>query len=107
MLRAKREKIFVELYEALDERIKQNGRIKMLLGECYSNMGDVDSARKYINKDLIVPDLMEGEYSLSHIWLGIYSQVLAKERGVDKGSLSADEVYEAYPLPYELDFRMH
>ena len=107
MLRAKREKLFIEVYETLDEKIKQNGRIKMLLGECYSNIGDTDAARRYINAELVVPDLMEGEYSLSNIWLGIYSQVLAKERGVKRESLSAEEVYEAYPLPRELDFRMH
>ena len=81
--------------------------ILMLLGECYSKMGDPEKASKIITSDLIVPDLMEGEYSLSNIWIGIYAQILAKKRGVAVDSLSTDEVLSAYPLPREIDFRMH
>ena len=49
---------------------------------------------------------MEGEYSLSEIWYELYARVLAKEKGVDHKTLGKDEVFEKYPLPYELDFRM-
>ena len=79
----------------------------MLLGECYSKMGEPEEARKIITADLVVPDLMEGEYSLSNIWIGIYAQILAKERSVSIDSLSTEEILKAYPLPGEIDFRMH
>ena len=79
----------------------------MLLGECYSKMGKPEQARQIITADLVVPDLMEGEYSLSNIWVGIYAQILAKECGVNVDSLSTEEVLEAYPIPGEIDFRMH
>ena len=81
--------------------------MKMLVGECYSKIGQIDEAVKFINGELLVPDLMEGEYSLSNIWLGLYAQLLAKERGVAPETLTSEEVFAAYPLPTDLDFRMH
>jgi tetratricopeptide (TPR) repeat protein len=107
LIRAARYDDLVSLYERIPESTQKAGRILMLLGECYSKMGDPESAREIITADLVVPDLMEGEYSLSNIWIGIYAQILAKERGVSVDSLSQEEVLSAYPLPREIDFRMH
>ena len=36
----------------------------------------------------MVPDIMEGEYALSNIWVNIYRQVLAEERGVSPEMLN-------------------
>ena len=107
LIRAARYDDLVSLYDRIPESAQRAGRILMLLGECYSKMGDPEKASEIITADLIVPDLMEGEYSLSNIWIGIYAQILAKERGVSVGSLSQEEVLSAYPLPREIDFRMH
>jgi hypothetical protein len=107
LIRAARYDDLVDLYGRIPDGMKQAGRILMLLGECYSKMGDPEKASEIITSDLIVPDLMEGEYSLSNIWIGIYAQILAKERGVAIDSLSTEEVLSAYPLPREIDFRMH
>lgn len=96
-----------EIYENLSEKVRSHGRIRMLYGECCSRMGKIEEARAIITRDLIVPDIMEGEYSLFHIWVGIYAQVLGKERGVSADSFSVTEVLKAYPIPEELDFRMH
>ena len=51
-----------------------------------------------------MPDIKEGEFSVSHIWLDIHKQIMKKDGIVNP---TDDEVYEKYPLPYELDFRMH
>ena len=107
LIRAARYDDLVDLYGRIPDGMKQAGRILMLLGECYSKMGDPEKASEIITSDLIVPDLMEGEYSLSNIWIGIYAQILAKKRGVSVDSLSTEEVLHAYPLPREIDFRMH
>lgn len=107
LIRAAKYNDLVSLYGRLDEGIKQEGRILMLLGECYSKMGRPEDARRIITADLVVPDLMEGEYSLSNIWIGIYVQILANERGVSVDSISTEEVLSVYPIPREIDFRMH
>lgn len=50
-------------------------------------MGEKRRAREYVREDLIVPDIREGEISISDLWEEVY----------------ADEK----PLPYALNFRMH
>lgn len=107
LIRASRYGDLVSLYDRIPESVQSSGRILMLLGECYSKMGEPEKAREIITADLVVPDLMEGEYSLSNIWIDIYAQILAKERGVSVDSISSEEVLSVYPLPYEIDFRMH
>ena len=98
---------WIECYNTLSDDIKQNGRLKMLLGACYAKVGALDEAIKYINGSLVVDDLKEGEYAISSIWLEIYKAVLAKERGVESALITDEEVFSEYPLPRELDFRMH
>ena len=98
---------FIGLFATLPENVRECGRIRMLLGACYSKLGETDKAASIINASLPVDDIKEGEYSLSAIWTEIYGQILAKRLGVEVGSLSAAEILKEYPLPYELDFRMH
>ena len=57
-----------------------------------------------LNDNFVMPDIKEGEFSISHIWLNIHKKIL-KEQGIT--NLTDNEVYEKYPLPYALDFRMH
>ena len=106
LMRAGKYERQIERYEKYSDAVKAHGRLKMLTGACYVSIGDVDTAKKFINEKLVVADIMEGEYSLSEIWYELYARVLAKEKGVDHKTLGKDEVFEKYPLPYELDFRM-
>ena len=98
---------WIECYNSLSEDMKQNGRLRMLLGACYAKIGDAESALKFINSSLVVDDLKEGEYAISSIWLEIYKAVLAKKRGVELALVTDEEVFAEYPLPRSLDFRMH
>ena len=107
LMNATRYAAFVALYNAMSPAMRENGRLRMLVGACYSKLGDTENALAYINTSLVVPDIKEGEYAISNIWTEIYAQVLAKERGVAADTLSADEVLAAYPLPRVLDYRMH
>ncbi len=98
---------WIQRYNNLPQNLQSVGRLKMLTGQCYVRLQDVDNARKYINRDLVVYDMKEGDHSASEIWAELYSIVLAKELGVSVDSLSKEQVMQAYPLPFELDFRMH
>jgi hypothetical protein len=79
----------------------------MLYGMCLCKVGDVDGAIEIINKDLVVDDIKEGEYSLSAVWVEIYAKKMAKEENVSEKELSPETVLSRYPLPIQLDFRMH
>lgn len=104
LLSAGRAADWVRIYATLPPDLRENGRLRMLLGGAYAEIGDLDAARAIITADLVVSDIKEGEYSLFAIWMKIYRKFLARETGktpTDK------EVLEKYPLPYTLDFRMH
>lgn len=98
---------FVSTCEKLPQKQKENGRVRMLLGACLNKIGDTEGAIAIINKDLVVDDIKEGEYALSAIWTDVYAQKIAKEENVDAKTLTAEEVLARYPLPIQLDYRMH
>lgn len=107
LLDAGRADLWIEIFDNLSDELRQNGRLRMLLGVAYARLGELSLAQAEINSELIVDDIKEGEYSLSSIWVEIYTEILAREKGVNASSLTKDEVLTAYPLPESLDFRMH
>ena len=107
LMRCEKYEKWIDRYNSSPVNVKNNGRIKMLTGACYAFLGETDKAKEFINEKLVVNDIMEGEYSLSEIWHELYSRVLAKERKVNPSTLSKEEVLKSYPIPFELDFRMH
>ena len=107
LLDAGRADLWIEIFDNLSDELRQNGRLRMLLGVAYARLGELSLAQAEINSELIVDDIKEGEYSLSSIWVEIYTEILAREKGVNASSMTKDEVLTAYPLPESLDFRMH
>ncbi len=98
---------FVDFCKDCNEEIKQTGRVKMYLGQCLVMMNDYKAAEKYINVDLVVADVREGEYAISNIWVMMYRKKMAIEGNIPEESITDEQVLEAYPIPYEIDFRMH
>ena len=96
-----------EMYGSFPASLRENGRIRMYIGACYTKLSDFARARALLCEDLIVPDIREGEYALSNVWIELYGKILAEEQGVSADSLSTEEILARYPLPYALDFRMH
>lgn len=107
LLRAGRPQTWIDIFGGLSEELRAHGRLRMLLGAAYTRLGELSPARAEICDTLTVDDIKEGEYSLSAIWIELYTAVLAKERGVEPSSLTAEDVLAVYPLPRALDFRMH
>ena len=96
---------WVEVYEKnIPENLKTNGRLKMLYALALSEGDRYLDALAILNDNFVMPDIKEGEFSISHIWLTIHRKLL-EEQGVI--GVTNEEIYEKYPLPYELDFRMH
>ena len=96
---------WIEVFERnIPENLKQNGRLKMLYSLALVKTDRYKEALGVITEKFVMPDIKEGEFSISHIWLEIHKKMLEAE-GI--AGLSEKEIYEKYPLPYDLDFRMH
>lgn len=98
---------FISFYDNSNNTVRENGRMKMYVGQCLVCADRIDDAKKYINKELIVEDVREGEYAISNIWIMLYRKELAKLNGVSEDTITDAEVLKAYPIPYAIDFRMH
>lgn len=99
-------KYFIEFWQNSDKDIKEYGRIRMYVGNCYILLNDLEAAKKFINKDLTVDDIKEGEYSVSNLWISLYKKQIAADEGIDESSVTKEYVLDKYPIPYEINFGM-
>ena len=98
-------KKWIDVYEnIIPDNLKENGRIKLLYANALVKERRHIEALDILTDNFILPDIKEGEFSVSHIWLEAHRNILEKD-GIY--GLEPHEIYEKYPLPYELDFRMH
>lgn len=98
---------FVSYYNLACDNVKNSGRIKMYAGQCYVKLGELQKAKELINKNLVIEDIREGEYAISNVWVMLYKRELAQTLGKDISQISDTQVLEKYPLPLEIDYRMH
>ena len=98
---------WIEVYNSFDEKTKAIGRLRMLYCLCCVKTNRLDIAKSIMTPELKIDDIKEGEYSLFAIWLELYRKEIAASKNVDETEITNEEVLEKYPLPYELDFRMH
>lgn len=95
---------WVESYEKLPKVLQDNGRLKMLYALSLTNTDRYKEVFDVLTEDFVMPDIKEGEFSISHIWLESYRKLMVENGEKD---VSDEAVFAKYPLPYKLDFRMH
>ena len=78
----------------------------MYLAFALFHVGKLEDAKKILNPNFVLNDVKEGELSLSKLWIDLHIAIIAKEDNISIEEASR-LVNERYPLPYELDFRMH
>ena len=101
---------WLELYDELSPELQAYGRLRLLRAVALLHLGRLEEAAEILNRAFVMPDVKEGELSVSYLWFELYRRLYAKEQGVpydpeDEALLRAAD--EKYPLPKTLDFRMH
>jgi len=84
----------------------ENGRIALLYIQILVNRGRLDEAETLLRKVPEVADMREGEVSTSAVWLDLFREKIARDEGREADDITPDEVFERYPVPAEIDFRM-
>lgn len=101
---------WLELYETLPEALRKNGRLRLCRAAALIHLDRLSEASEIVNEDFVMPDVKEGELSVSHLWFELHRRIYAKENGMEYSETDAALASAAdkkYPLPKSLDFRMH
>lgn len=102
--------LWLEIFDRLSPELRSLGRLRLFKAVALINLERLDEAAEILNADFEMPDVKEGELSVSHYWFELYRRIYARDLGkkYDPSNLelirAADETY---PLPKSLDFRMH
>ena len=97
----------IELIESLDLDIRQHGRMRYLESYAAFICGDFDRAIQILeDRQLIVPDLREGEFALGELWLAIHAKKTAKRENIEITPDFRERIEKEHPIPQHLDWRM-
>ncbi len=96
---------WVALYPTIPETIGQEGRLKLYTAAALTRLGRWEEATAYLNPDLVIPDIQEGENLITSTWLALYGAIISEKTGITDPKILKERVLEEYPLG-KLDFRM-
>ena len=96
----------VALIESCGDTYKTNGRVALFYARSLTKTGRLDDAAAIMNSKPEVSDIQEGEVSTSAIWLELYRNIIARDEQRDGADITDAEIFEKYPIPQEIDFRM-
>jgi tetratricopeptide (TPR) repeat protein len=104
LIAAKRYDRWIEVYETELPAHLKHGRLQMNAALCAAEGETPEKAVKYLTENFLMPDFEEGEFSLFAIWKRAHARIMERDGIKDP---TEQQILEKYPLPFELDFRMH
>ena len=97
----------VSCFDNAPKNVQKRGRMQLLASVAYISLGNYAKATEFINTDFQMDDMREGEISLSHVWEELYTSILREKHPEMSEKELVSLQKEKYPLPHNLDFRMH
>ena len=97
---------WIDLYLSLPDKLRSDGRLKFHTALAYMRQENYQKAAQYLNRELVMPDIKEGDTAISDVWRKLYSHIVAEETGITDPEEILRLVDEKHPLG-ELDFRTH
>lgn len=97
----------IDFYNGLNGEMQNCGRIRLYKAIALIKLEKLDEAAEIVNKDFIMEDIREGEVSIAHIWDELYLKIVKRDFICNSEEEYAKLRKEKYPLPAEIDFRMH
>ena len=88
----------------LSEELQELGRVQLAKVRALIALGRLEEAKSILTVDFVLPDVQEGENSVSGAWISLHEKILMRD-GMSEEE-AKERVEEIYPVPYELDFRM-
>ena len=86
--------------------VRSLGRIQLLEAQAALAVGDFMKVGQFFADEVIIPDIREGELSLSDFWFEYQLKRLSSKENCQIDDELRARVYREFPLPTHLDFRM-
>jgi thioredoxin-like negative regulator of GroEL len=99
-------KTLADRFEALPEIAKSRSRIRLELAKAFVKLEEYEKAAEIINPSFILPDIQEGETSISNLWFELYLKIVQRTNPELSEAEATKLRGKLYPLPKHLDFRM-
>ncbi len=98
---------WLDLLPCLASDVQRSPRVKLLQARAQLKLGDVGPVEEFLFSGLVVPDIREGEVSLSDLWFGLQERRIADAEHCAIDDALHQRVRKEFPPPASLDFRMN
>ncbi len=105
LLASGRARQWLDLLDALPPPSARTGRIRYLAAQAALAVKEFDHVQGILN-DIEIPDMQEGEISLTDLWYCLHEERLAAASGQPIDDALRANVRRQFPPPARIDFRM-
>ncbi|MGB9596920.1 MAG: DUF5107 domain-containing protein [Candidatus Poribacteria bacterium] len=105
LLDADMPKKMLEFMDSLPNEIRQVGRMRILEARARLKLNDLKRVEDILLSRPIVPDIREGEISLSNLWFEMHEKRISYEENIPIDDELRKRVRKDFPPPSWLDFR--
>jgi len=95
----------LEFINGLPKEISKIPRIKFLKAYAALQTGDLQEVEKFFQNRIVIPDIREGEVSLTDLWFEMWTQRIAKRENIPVDDKLRKRVQNDFPSPSYIDFR--
>lgn len=106
MLKQKSPHAWLDLLSTLDPTLQNHDRIRFISARAHLHLDDFETVERFFANGAVLPDLREGETSLSDLWFDMVARRRARDEGIPLDDALRDQVRRDATLPKSLDFRM-
>ncbi|MBC8232432.1 DUF5107 domain-containing protein [bacterium] len=105
LLEAERPQDMLNFLSNLPTQIRDRGRMRVMEARAALKMGNLQEVEEILQSRPSVPDIREGEVTLSDLWFGMHEKRIAAKDNISIDDEIRQRVRRDYPPPSWLDFR--
>jgi hypothetical protein len=106
LLAAGRPDDVVALCEAAPNHVRENPRLRVVQSTAHLDLGRLDDVEAFLLDAEEVPDIREGEVSLTDLWFRLHERRVAEAEKIPIDDALRKRVQCDFPPPPRIDFRM-
>jgi hypothetical protein len=98
-------KEMLKFMDGLPQEVRQVGRMRIMEARAAMKMNDLKRVEEILQSRPVVPDMREGEVSLSDLWFELHERRISAKENIPIDDELRKRVRKDFPPPSWLDFR--